>query len=150
MPQYKGFKTVPKIHIDDKETLALVYTPGVGACCKKIQENPEAVMVYTNKINSVAVIAFDYEQALNRAVFLKSVLLIDAYPLVVSPDTDKNDFKFAVENIEINFCAIDLSLIREYASDIDFEVDIPVLKEPVSDLKDFFGAISRNVFMLMF
>ncbi len=148
MPQYKGFKTVPKIHIDDKETLALVYTPGVGACCKKIQENPEAVMVYTNKINSVAVIAFDYEQALNRAVFLKSVLLIDAYPLVVRPDTEKNDFKFAVENIEINFCAIDLSLIREYASDIDFEVDIPVLKEPVSDLKDFFGAISRNVFML--
>lgn len=148
MPQYKGFKTVPKIAIDDKDTLSLVYTPGVGACCLKISENPEAATVFTNKINSVAVIDFDYEKALKRAIFLKSVLLIDAYPLVVKENTSKKDFKFAVENIDINFCAIDLSLMEEFVSDIEFDVEIPVLKESVPDLKDFFGAISRNVFMI--
>ena len=148
MPQYKGFKTVPKIAIDDKDTLSLVYTPGVGSSCLKIAQNPEAAMIYTNKINSVAVIAFDYEKALNRAIFLKSVLLIDAYPLVISTGLSKADFKFAVENIEINFCAIDLSLMQEYVSNINFDVEIPVLKEPVADLKEFFKAISRNVFMI--
>lgn len=148
MPQYSGFKTVPKIAIDDKDTLSLVYTPGVGSSCLKISQNPEAARVYTNKINSVAVIAFDYEKALKRAIFLKSVLLIDAYPFVIKENTSKEDLKFAIENIEINFCAIDLSLMEEFVKDIEFDVEIPVLKAPVADLKDFFGAISRNVFMI--
>lgn len=148
MPQYKGFKTVPKIAIDDKDTLSLVYTPGVGSSCLKISQNPEAVSVYTNKINSVAVIGFDYEKALERAIFLKSVLLIDAYPLIVSQEIPKDDFKFAIENIDINFCAIDLSLMSEFVKDIEFDIEIPVLKGAVENLKDFFGAIARNVFML--
>ena len=126
MPQYKGLKTVPKISVNDAETLALVYTPGVGASCLKIADTP------------------DYQEALKRAIFLKSTLLIDAYPLVVKKDLSKQDLKLAVENIEINFCAIDLSLMKEFASDIEFSVDIPVLTEPVNDLKDFFGAIARN------
>ncbi len=148
MPQYNGFKTVPKIPINDHDALSLVYTPGVGASCLQIAKNPEAASIYTNKINSVAVIAFDYEEALKRSIFLKSVLLIDAYPLVVKQGILKADLKLAVENIYINFCAIDLSLISDFVSDIEFRVDIPVLKAPVSDLKDFFGAIARNVFML--
>lgn len=147
MPQYQGFKTVPKIAVEDKDTLSLVYTPGVGSSCLAISKNPEAASVYTNKINSVAVISFDYEKALKRAIFLKSVLLIDAYPLVIK-ETTKGNIKFAVENIEINFCAIDLSLMEDYIKDIDFDVEIPVLKASVPDLKGFFGAISRNVFMI--
>lgn len=148
MPQYNDFRTVPKIAIDDKDTLSLVYTPGVGSSCLKIAENPDAALVYTNKINSVAVIAFDYEKALKRTIFLKSVLLIDAYPLVVDIQIPKEDLKFAIENIDINFCAIDLSLMEDFVKDIEIDVEIPVLKEPVSNLKDFFGAISRNVFMI--
>lgn len=148
MPQFNGFKIVPKVKINDKDVLSLVYTPGVGACCQAITKNPEAAKIYTNKINSVAVVAFDYVTALKRAIFLKSTLLIDAYPLVISNETNKNDFKFAIENLEINFCAFDLSLIEDYVKDIDFNVEIPVLKGAVPDLKDFFGAISRNVFML--
>lgn len=148
MPHYKGFKTVPKIAIDDKETLSLVYTPGVGSSCLKIQETPEAVSILTNKINSVAVIGFNYEETLQRAIFLKSVLLIDAYPFVVDKKVPKTDFKFALQNIDINFCAFDLSLMGEFVEDIEFDVDIPVLKGQVEDLKDFFGAIARNVFML--
>lgn len=147
MPQYQGFKTVPKIAVEDKDTLSLVYTPGVGSSCLAISKNPEAASVYTNKINSVAVISFDYEKSLKRAIFLKSVLLIDAYPLVIK-ETTKGNIKFALENIEINFCAIDLSLMEDYIKDIDFDVEIPVLKGSVPDLKGFFGAISRNVFMI--
>ncbi len=148
MPQYKGFKIVPKIPINNKDVLSLVYTPGVGSACLKIAENPEAATIYTNKINSVAVVGLNYEKTLNRAMFLKSVLLIDAYPLILSANTSKNDLKFAIENISVNFCAFDLSLISDFVADIDFNIDIPVLKEATSDLKDFFGAISRNVFML--
>lgn len=148
MPQYKYLKVVPKISIDDKDTLSLVYTPGVGASCLKIKETPEASMVYTNRINSVGVIAFDYEKALNRAIFLKSTLLIDAYPLVVKENVSKEDLKFAVENIDINFCAIDMSLMEDFVGDIEFNTEIPVLKGTVADLKGFFCAISRNVFMI--
>ena len=71
MPQYQGFKTVPKIAIDDKDMLSLVYTPGVGSSCLAISKNPEAASIYTNKLNSVAVISFDYEKSLKRAIFLK-------------------------------------------------------------------------------
>ena len=148
MPQYKGIKIVPKLPIEDKDTLALVYTPGVGSSCLAIAKEPEASKIYTNIINSVAVVSFDYEQSLKRAIFLKSVLLIDAYPLTITEETTKDDFKFAIENIAINFCAFDLSLIQEYVADIKFDTNVPVLKGNIPDLKSFFGAISRNVFML--
>lgn len=142
----QGIKVVPKIEIKDKETLSLVYTPGVGSSCLKIKENIEAEKIYTNEINSVAVISYNYEQSLKRAIFLKSALLIDAYPLCIKK-TSQEDLKFVVENITPNFCAIDLSLISDDVKNIDFDVDIPVLKGIVPDIKEFFGTIARNVFM---
>ncbi len=142
----QGIKVVPKIEINDKEILSLVYTPGVGSSCLKISENIEAEKIYTNKIDSVAVISFDYEQSLKRAIFLKSSLLIDAYPLCIK-QTTTHDLKFVAENIVPNFCGIDLSLISDYVKEIEFDVDIPVLKGVVPDIKEFFGTISRNVFM---
>lgn len=146
MAYMQGIKVVPKIEIKDKEILSLVYTPGVGSSCLKISENIEAEKIYTNKIDSVAVLSFDYEHSLKRAIFLKSSLLIDAYPLCIKQTTPE-DLKFVVDNIEPNFCGIDLSLISDYVKEIEFDVDIPVLKGTVPDIKDFFGAISRNVFM---
>ena len=145
MPQYQGFRVTTKIPVDSKEVLSLVYTPGVGSSCLKISENPELVSVLTNKLNSVAVIAFDYDAALKRAMFLKSALMIDAYPFCFS-GKEKADLKLVVDNIEPNFCGIDLSLISELAKGIEFDVEIPVLIAPVPDLRDFFGAISRNIF----
>lgn len=147
MVQMQGFRIIPKIEIKDKEILSLVYTPGVGSSCLKIHDQPEAAKIYTNKINSVAVISFDYELSLKRSLFLKSSLLIDAYPLCIN-EIEKEELKFIVENITPNFCAIDLSLISDYAKDINFDVEIPVLTNSVPDLKKFFGTISRNVFML--
>lgn len=147
MAYNQGIKIVPKIKIDNKEILSLIYTPGVGSSCLRISENIEAEKIYTNKIDSVAVISFDYEQSLKRAIFLKSALLIDAYPLCIK-QTTKDDLKFTVENIVPNFCGVDLSLISDYAKEMVFDVDIPVLTGIVPDIKEFFGTISRNVFML--
>lgn len=145
---FKGFKVIPKIPVDNKEILSLVYTPGVGSSCLKIKEDPSLVTVLTNKINSVAIISFDYEKSLKRALFLKSTLLIDAYPLCLTLNATKEDIRLVVDNIGINFCAIDLSLISDKVQDIDFNIDIPILKGSTNDLKAFFGTISRNIFKL--
>lgn len=142
--KYKGIKTTPKIAVKDKETLSLVYTPGVGEACKKILENKETSFDLTNRENSVAIIAKNYDLALNRAIFLKSALDIDAYPFEIT-DFSNDNLKFVVENIEPNFCAFDLSLIEE-SKTINFEVEVPVLCDATPNLKQFFLTVSKNQF----
>lgn len=146
MVKYNGIKIVSKVEVKDKNTLAIVYTPGVAASCLKIKENPECSYDYTNRENSVAVISFEYEKSLERAIFLKSTLGIDAYPFEISSQ-DKNKIKLVVDNIEPSFGAIDLSLIEENVKDIDFNVSIPVLKGKTNNLKEFFLCVSKRLFM---
>ena len=149
MNKYKGIKIVSKVRVEDKAALATVYTPGVAASCLKIKDNPEMSYDYTNRENSVAVISFDYKKSLDRAIFLKSTLGIDAYPFEIS-STDKEKIKLVVNNIEPSFGAIDLSLISDEVKDINFDVEIPVLKGNVPDLKQFFLCVSKNLFMFSF
>lgn len=149
MAKIKGIKIVSKVEVNTKRDLAIVYTPGVAASCLKIKDNEEASFDYTNRENSVAVISFDYQKSLERAIFLKDTLNIDAYPLEIS-STNPEKIKFAVENIEPSFAAIDLSLISDSVSEVDFEVSIPVLKGVVSDLKSFFLCVSKNLFMFKY
>ncbi len=146
MAKYKGIKIISKVEVSDKQALAVVYTPGVAASCLKIKDNPEKSYIYTNRENSVAVISFDYEQSLQRAIFLKNTLQIDAYPFEIS-SKEQSKIKFVVENIEPSFGAIDLSLISEYIEKTDFNVNIPVLKGFVDDLKEFFLCVSKNLFL---
>ncbi len=149
MAKYNGIKIVSKVEVVDKNALAVVYTPGVAASCLKIKENAENSYDYTNRENSVAVISFDYQKSLERAVFLKSALCIDAYPFEIS-STEKEKIKLVVENIEPSFGAVDLSLISDTVEDIDFNVEIPVLKGVVPDLKQFFLCVSKNLFMFSY
>ena len=146
MVKYNGIKIVSKVEVKDKNTLAIVYTPGVAASCLKIKENPECSYDYTNRENSVAVISFDYDKSLERAIFLKSTLGIDAYPFEISSQ-DKVKIKLVVDNIEPSFGAIDLSLIENNVKDIDFNVSIPILKGKTNDLKEFFLCVSKRLFM---
>ena len=85
---FKSIKVSPKIEVKDKETLSLVYTPGVGAACKKIEEDKEKSFDLTNRENSVAVISTNYKTALERAIFLKSAIvwLLNIYknPLTIN------------------------------------------------------------------
>ena len=149
MAKYNGIKIVSKVEVNDKNALAIVYTPGVAASCLKIKENPEASYDYTNRENSVAVISFDYKQSLDRAIFLKSTLGIDAYPFELSTQNTEK-IKIVVENLEPSFGAIDLSLIAETVKNINFSISIPVLKGKTENLKEFFLCVSKNLFMFSF
>jgi len=141
--QYKSIEYVPKIEPDSLEVLSLIYTPGVGHACMKIKENDGLSYMYTNRENSVAVLSFDYEKSLKRAIFLKNTLNIDAYPFEV----EKEALKLVVENITPNFCGIDLTLISDDVENMNFNVDIPVLKKSGVDIMDFFKPFSKNIFM---
>lgn len=149
MVKYNGLKIISKVEVTDKNALAIVYTPGVAASCLKIKENAESSYDYTNRENSVAVISYDYEKSLERAIFLKTTLGIDAYPFEIS-SKEKEKIKLVVDNIEPSFGAIDLSLIQEEVQDINFDVTIPVLKGVVKDLKEFFLCVSKNLFMFSY
>ncbi len=146
MSKFNGIKIVSKVEVKDKESLAIVYTPGVAASCLKIKDNPQASYDYTNRENSVAVLSFNYQNSLERAIFLKSTLSIDAYPFEIS-SKEPGEIKLVVENIEPSFGAIDLSLIKEQVKDIQFNVSIPVLTQENTDLKSFFLCVSKNLFM---
>ena len=149
MPKFNGIKIVSKVEVNDKNALAIVYTPGVAASCLKIKDNPEASYDYTNRENSVAVLSFDYDKSLERAIFLKTSLGIDAYPFELSTCNEEK-IKLVVDNIEPSFGAIDLSLIKENVKNIDFNVNIPVLKGECKDLKEFFLCVSKNLFMFSY
>jgi malate dehydrogenase (oxaloacetate-decarboxylating) len=47
---------ISKIPIKDRETLSLVYTPGVASVCEAIAKIPELAREYTIKRNTVAVV----------------------------------------------------------------------------------------------
>ena len=154
---YKSIEFVPKIELESLEVLSLIYTPGVGEACMKIKENDGLSYMYTNRENSVAVISFDYAKSLKRAIFLKDSLNIDAYPFEVNPSPQPSPargegasqelLKLIVENIEPNFCGIDLTLISDDIENIEFNIEIPVLKKSGVDIKDFFKPFSKNIFM---
>ena len=181
--KYNSINYVPKIEPDSLEVLSLIYTPGVGHACMKIKENDGLSYMYTNRENSVAVLSFEYEKSLKRAIFLKDTLNIDAYPFEVNQNIDgssgdtlapwgrgqgeglKELLKLVVENIYPNFCGIDLTLISEDVKDIDFDVEIPVLKSMylspppqfspsrgeevaplIIEIMDFFKPFSKNIF----
>lgn len=139
---YSSIEFIPKIEPDSLEVLSLIYTPGVGHACMAIKENDGLSYMYTNRENQVAVLSFDYEKSLKRAIFLKDTLNIDAFPF----ECAKEDLKLVVENIYPNFCGIDLTLIKDEIENIDFEVEIPVLKQAGVDIMDFFKPFSKNIF----
>lgn len=139
--QYKSIEFVPKIEPESLEVLSLIYTPGVGQACLKIKEDVQNSFIYTNRANSVAVLSFDYQSSLKRAMFLKSTLNIDAYPFEV----EQNCLKLVVENIYPNFCGIDLTLIENEVMGIDFDIDIPILKSTGVNIQEFFNPVSKNI-----
>lgn len=140
---YKFIEYIPKINPDSSEVLSLIYTPGVGYSCLKIKDNDGLSFRYTNRENSVAVISFNYQKSLNRAIFLKDTLNIDAYPFEV----EQKLLKKIVENIYPNFCGIDLTLIEEEVKDLEFNVEIPVLKQSGININEYFKPFSKNIFM---
>lgn len=140
--QYKSIEYIPKIEPDSLEVLSLVYTPGVGHACMEIKEDVQNSFLYTNRSNSVAILSFDYEKSLKRAIFLKDTLNIDSFPF----ECAKENLKLIVENIYPNFCGIDLTLLSNEIENINFDIPIPVLTESSVNIQEFFKPISKNIF----
>ena len=145
MEKYTSIEYTPKISVNDKETLAIVYTPGVAFSSKEIAKDVQNSYEYTNRENTVAVFAQNWEQALNRAIFLKSALNIDAYPFELK-EASFETVKFLLENLEPSFAGFDISLLCENndLAQQNFNMGVPILKGSVPDLKEFFLTVSKN------
>ena len=100
LQKYNGLLTMKlKVPIYYQSTLSLVYTPGVGAACLKIQENWEDLFKYTNYGNSIALVtdcskykSFGKANWISDAaipqleaqcLFYKLHCNIDAYPFII-------------------------------------------------------------------
>ena len=84
MNKFVSIEYTPKVEVTDSESLALVYTPGVANASNEIKNDVSKSYDYTNRENTVGVFAYEYDKALERAIFLKNVLNIDAYPFEIS------------------------------------------------------------------
>ena len=113
----------PKVEIEDRETLALAYTPGVAKSCLEIKDKYDRVFELTNRSNSVAVVSYDYLKSLKRAVYLKRTFAIDAYPFEIKLCSQK-ELDFVCENILPNFMGVDTVLLED-SGEIEALCDIP-------------------------
>ena len=150
----KAIEIIPKIKVDNKEKLALVYTPGVAKSSTAIHQDYDKVFDLTNRSNSVAVLSFDYNESLKRAVYLKETFAVDAYPLEINPE-GKGEIDFVIENIMPNFMGVDTALIEEKGFDAEFDIptscngclfskDIKIENiEPV-ELRRLFGGVTET------
>ncbi len=119
----KTIEVVPKVKVDSKKLLALVYTPGVAKSSTQIYEDYDKVFDLTNRSNSVAVLSFDYFESLKRAVYLKETFNADAYPLQINKDELKDgELDFIIENIMPNFIGVDKALIEGGTYDAAFDI----------------------------
>ncbi len=114
--KFQSIEFTPKVKVEDKQTLALVYTPGVAFASKEIAKDTALSYKYTNRENTVGVFANSYSKALERAIFLKSTLNIDALPFEIK-DTSFEKVKFILQNLEPSFAAFDITLLDENFED---------------------------------
>jgi len=119
----KTIEIIPKIKVDNKEKLALVYTPGVAKSSSAISKDYDKVFDLTNRSNSVAILSFDYKESLKRAVYIKETLGTDAYPLEIKQKELKvNELNLVIENILPNFMGVDTALIQGKSFDAPLEI----------------------------
>lgn len=137
----------PKINVDNKEDLALAYTPGVAEPCKRIKDNPEDVYRYTNKGNMVAVLT-DGSAVLGlgnigakasipvmegKALLFKKFAGIDAMPICIETQGTEEIINLT-KNISSMFGGINLEDISaprcfEIEERLDKDLDIPVFHD---------------------
>ncbi|MDD4159721.1 MAG: NAD-dependent malic enzyme [Synergistaceae bacterium] len=133
--------------IDTMADLALVYTPGVAAPCRKIEADQDALWDLTIKNNLVAVItdgtavlglgdigpAASMPVMEGKSCLFKRFAGIDSIPIAVSTK-DVDDFVHIVSKIAVSFGGInleDISAPRCFAIEkrLQEELDIPVFHD---------------------
>ncbi|HXY37973.1 MAG TPA: NADP-dependent malic enzyme [Planctomycetaceae bacterium] len=124
---YRGkLQTATKCPIGDLGDFALLYTPGVAAPCRAIQEQPETVFDYTNRGNTVAIIS-DGTRVLGlgnigpeaglpvmegKALLFKYLGGVDAVPLCVRTHS-LDELVDTVKALEPSFGGINLEDIAQ-------------------------------------
>lgn len=136
-----------KVAIDDKETLALVYSPGVAGPCRAIAADPSRAHELTLKKNTVAIIS-DGTAVLGlgdigplagipvmegKAALFKRFAGVDAFPLCLDT-TDVDEIIETVKRIAPVFGGINLEDISaprcfEIEARLRAELDIPVMHD---------------------
>ncbi len=138
---------MPKIQVKNKQTLSLVYTPGVGAVSTYLASHKEKLAEYTMQGNTVAVISdgsavlglgnIGPEGALpvmeGKALLFKALSGIDALPIVLATQ-DTEEIIQTVKNIAPVFGGINLEDIAaprcfEIERRLQEELAIPVLHD---------------------
>lgn len=151
----ENIEIIPKIEINSKEVLALVYTPSVAKSSLEIKDNLDRVFDLTNRSNSIAVISFDYKNSLRRAIYLKREYSLDAYPLEVK-ECMQDELEFVIENIMPNFMGVDKVLIEggEYSAPCDIPtqskncfIQKPKELEAVKLREVFGGVIETKIYI---
>ncbi len=124
---------IPKIDVQTKEQLSLVYSPGVAEPCLEIQRNPESVWEYTIKNNTVAVVS-DGSAVLGlgnigahaaipvmegKALLFKRFANIDAFPICI----DTQDVDKIVETVKLISPVFGGINLEDIAAPRSFEVE---------------------------
>ena len=136
-----------KVPLNNREDLALAYTPGVAEPCKAIKENKELSFEYTCRGNTVAIVSdgtrvlglgdIGPEAAMpvmeGKAVLFKEFGGVNAFPICLDTQ-DTEEIIRTVVNIAPAFGGINLEDIKspecfEIEETLERELDIPVFHD---------------------
>ncbi len=140
-------EVTPKIPVKNKDDLAVVYTPGVGAVSSHLAMHPEDAGQYTMQGNMVAVVS-DGSAVLGlgnigpvaalpvmegKAMLFKTLAGVDAFPIVLATQ-DTEEIIETVKRIAPGFGGINLEDIAaprcfEIEQRLQEELDIPVMHD---------------------
>ncbi|MDN6731397.1 MAG: NADP-dependent malic enzyme [Atopostipes suicloacalis] len=159
-------EVISRAEVNNREDLALAYTPGVADACLEIEKNPEEAYELTRKNNMVAVITngtavlglgnIGPEAAMpvmeGKAVLFKEFADVDAFPLNIQAK-EVNTVVETIKQIASSFGAINLEDIAapecfEIERRLINELDIPVFHDDQHGTAIVVGAALINAFKL--
>lgn len=138
---------VSKVKVENRDELAVAYTPGVARPCQEIHKNKDDVYRYTSKGNTVAVVS-DGSAVLGlgnigaeasipvmegKAILFKEFANVDSFPICLKTN-DVDEIVNTVKLMEPVFGGINLEDISsprcfEIESRLKKEMDIPVFHD---------------------
>ena len=146
--KFKGkLSTKVDVDINNKDDLSIVYTPGVAAVCKEIEEKPDKIYELSSVGKTIAVISNGtavlglgnigakaaYPVMEGKAALFKSLGGVNAQPICVDIKDPEEFIKF-VKQISVNYAGINLEDIKApecflIEKRLDEELDIPVFHD---------------------
>jgi malate dehydrogenase (oxaloacetate-decarboxylating) len=129
------FCTTNKLSIKNRQTFSMIDSPGVGACCKKILEDPEKSFTLTNRSNSMFVLTdgsgfLNYSKSNwnndygfifveSKSYYYKASFDIDCYPLLMHhfKCNSAKDIYDLLYNFDSTYAAVEIYNISKQKHD---------------------------------